>query len=272
MRPFRSLEHAVVVEDRHLAMRKDDREEIVVRAVVPAARLRHARGGGRAVMAVGDIDRRQRVEGARQRRDGRVVVDHPHLVAHAVVGGDVDVGCARGGARQHGVDLGRGRIGHHHRAGLGVDGLDLADAVVLLQRRGQLVLAHAVRRVVGERGDAGEPGLHAVAPGQPVDVVAGLGVAHEHAGRDHAGEVLGRLGVDGAVIRVDRRIEVDLGLGDVQEAPRLALGALARLRAREHVIGRGQDFGGAAGRGTQRAKGLDERQEELQGGRMARWF
>ena len=54
---------------------------------------------------------------------------------------------------------GAARIGDHHRPGLGVDRLDLADAVVLLDRRGQLVLADAVGPVVGERGDRGEAGL-----------------------------------------------------------------------------------------------------------------
>ena len=92
-------QHAVVVEDGHLVMRKDHREEIAVRACAVAARLRHPRGGGGAVMPVGDVDRGQGVERARQRRDGGVVVDHPELVAHAVVGGDVDVGGAPAAAR-----------------------------------------------------------------------------------------------------------------------------------------------------------------------------
>ena len=171
LRPFKIPDHAVVVEDRHLVMREDHRQEIAVRAGAAAARVGDARGRGRAVMAVGDIDRRQRIEGARQRPDGRLVVDHPHLVAHAVVGGDVHVGGVEGGVGQHGVDRRRVRIGDHHRPGLGVDRLDLADAVVLLDRRGQFVPADAVGLVVGDRGDRGEPGLHPVAPGQAVDVI-----------------------------------------------------------------------------------------------------
>ena len=106
-------------------------------------------------MAVGDVDRRQGVEGAAELADGRIVGDHPELVAHAVVGGDVDLPRAGGRLRQQGVDLRRVRVADHHRAGLRVDRLDLAHAVVFLQRRGQLVLADAVGGVVGERGDAG---------------------------------------------------------------------------------------------------------------------
>ena len=137
-------------------------------------------------MAVGDVDRRQGIEGAGELVDGRVVGDHPELVAHAVVGGDVDLRLAGGGLRQHGVDLRRVRVADHHRAGLRIDRLDLAHAVVFLHRRGQLVLADAVGGVVGERGDGGEAGLRAAAPGQPVDVIAGLGVAYQHAAVDHA--------------------------------------------------------------------------------------
>ncbi len=181
-------------------------------------------------------------------------------MAHAVVGGDVDVGRPACGPRQHGVDRGRVGIGDHHRPGLRVDRLDLADAVVLLDRRGQLVLADAVGLVVGDRGRGGKPGLHPVAPGQPIDVVAGPGIAHEHAGRDHPLQVVRGLGVDGTVVGVERRVEIDLGLRDVQEAPRLAFGALARLGARQHVVGRREDLGGAARRGTERAERLDQRQ------------
>src|SRR4029077_4619520 len=108
--------------------------------------------------------------------------------------------------------------------------------------------------------DGGKSGLPAIAPGEAVDVVAGLVVAGEDAGRHHAVEVLGRLGVDGAIIRVDAGAEVDLGLGDMQEAPRLVLGALARLRAGEHVVGRRENLGGASRRGTQGTKGLNEGQ------------
>ena len=157
---------------------------------------------------------------------------------------------------QHGVDLRRRRIGEHDRPGLRVDRLDLAHAVVFLGRRGVLVLADAILRISGDRGHRREAGLDVTAPGQPVDVVAGLVVAHEHAGGDHAPQILRRLGVDRAVIGIGRRIEIDLRLGDVQKAPRLAGGALARLGAGEHVIGRRQNLGGASRRRPQRAKGF----------------
>ena len=133
-------------------------------------------------MAVGDIERGQGVDGARERRDRRLVVDHPQLVAHAVVRGDVDRRLFRGGAREQGVDRRRGRIGQHDQAGLRIDRLDLAHAVVFLHRRRQLVLADAVFGVSRDRRDRREAGLDATAPSQAVGVVAGLVVAHERAG------------------------------------------------------------------------------------------
>ena len=182
-------------------------------------------------MAVGDIERRQGIDRAGQRRDGFVVADHPELVPHAVIGGDVECRIAGRGAREHGVDLRRRRVAEHDRAGLRVDRFDLAHPVVFLGRRGVLVAADAIAGVVGERRDRRKPGRNVAAPGRPVDVVARLGIADEHAGGDHGFEVLGGLGIDRAIVRVGRRIEIDLRLGDVQKAPRLALDALPRLRA-----------------------------------------
>ena len=69
-------------------------------AILAAAFLGDPLGGGGAMMAVGDVERGQGIDGAGQRRDRRVVADHPELMAHAVVGGDVDRGLAGGGARQ----------------------------------------------------------------------------------------------------------------------------------------------------------------------------
>ena len=88
------LHHAIVIEDGHLAFGEDHRQEIAVRTFA-LARGGDARGRRRAVMAVGDVDRRQGVEGAAELADRGVVGDHPELVAHAVVGGDVDLPACR---------------------------------------------------------------------------------------------------------------------------------------------------------------------------------
>ena len=59
------LEHAVVVEDGHLVRRERGPRGSSAPTRPVAARLGDARGGGRAVVAVGDVERGQRVDGAR---------------------------------------------------------------------------------------------------------------------------------------------------------------------------------------------------------------
>src|SRR5262245_65457079 len=88
-------------------VRKVDREEVAVRAA-GSARSGDAGGRGGAVVAVRNVDRRQRVEGARQFGDRRLVIDDPHLVAHAIVGGDVDGGGVGGGLLQERTERRRG--------------------------------------------------------------------------------------------------------------------------------------------------------------------
>jgi len=47
---------------------------------------------------------------------------------------------------------------------------------------------------------------------EPVDVIEGDGVADEDARRDHASEAFCALVVDGSIVRIDGRIEIDLRL------------------------------------------------------------
>jgi hypothetical protein len=63
-------------------MREQHRQEGSVRGR-GAARLRDPQRRRRAVMPIRDIERRQRLGRARQRRNGGVVVDRPELAARA---------------------------------------------------------------------------------------------------------------------------------------------------------------------------------------------
>ena len=106
-------------------LRQQYREKITVRAHA-IARLGDALGRSRAVVAVGDIEGGQRVDGVRERGDREIVGDHPKLMAHAIVGRDINLRRVCGGTREHRIDLGRSRIGEHHGAGLRLHGFDLA--------------------------------------------------------------------------------------------------------------------------------------------------
>ena len=98
---------AVVVEDGHLMVRKEHREEVLMRAAARAAGFGDARSGGRAMMSVDRCRAPAGVDRARERGNRRIVADDPQLVAYAVVGGDVHVGRAVARGRKQGVDFRR---------------------------------------------------------------------------------------------------------------------------------------------------------------------
>jgi hypothetical protein len=83
------------------------------------------------------------------------------------------------------------------------------------------------------------------APGEAIDVITRLGIAHEDSVGDHAPEIFGSLGIDGLVVGIGGRIEIDFRLRDVQKAPRLALGAFACFCAGQYVVWRCQNLGSA---------------------------
>jgi hypothetical protein len=83
------------------------------------------------------------------------------------------------------ASAGRCGIGEQHRAGLGVQRLDLAHAVVFLVGARELVLADAVAVVVGHARRSHDAGLHMLAHGQAIGVVAGCVVAQQDAGIKH---------------------------------------------------------------------------------------
>ena len=249
--PAEIAHHAVVVEDPQLVVRKGDDEEPLVAPVRTAAAVcSDARSSRRAVMAVGDIDRRHRVEQPADPLDHRGVADRPDRVADAAVGDHVGLRRAARELREQRVERRRRGIRGEHRPGLRVQRLHVAHPVVLLVRPRELVLADAVRVVRRHRRGDRDAGLHEIAESESVDVVRRRCIAHQHARITHAGEVLGALRIDRARERVGARRQVDLGLGDVQKAPRLARGAGTRLVARKDVVGRGGDLGGARGRGA----------------------
>ena len=150
-------------------------------------------------------------------------------------------------------------VGQEHRPGLGAERIDLPHAIVLLVGAGELVLADAVCVVIGHAGRSDKARLMVIAHDQPVEVVAGRAVLLQHPFRDHAVEVFLALGVDRRVVGIGASGQIDLGLGDVEEAPGLASGAFAGLVAVEHVIGGRGHLGGFIGKGAQAGEGANER-------------
>ena len=128
-------------------------------------------------MAIGNVNSGQRVESASQLGDCRVVGNRPKLMAHAIIGRDIDFRFAGGRLRQHGVNRRRIRIAAHHGTGLGIDGLNLPNTIIFFCWRRVLVLSNAIDRIVLKRGNGGQTRLNTVTPSEPIDIVARLVVA-----------------------------------------------------------------------------------------------
>src|SRR5512139_4247281 len=101
--------YTVIIEDGHLMLGEDHRQEIAMRAIAFAG-SGDASGCGRTVMSVGNIDGGQGLESESELVDGGIVGNRPKLMAHAVVNGNINVGSAGCYLGQNGVDRRRVRI------------------------------------------------------------------------------------------------------------------------------------------------------------------
>ena len=111
---------------------------------------------------------------------------------------------------EQGVDIDLCAIRQQDGAGLGVERLDLADAVVFFHRSREFVLLDAPGVVGGDRGGRDQAGLLMRAHGEPVAVIAGTGVLQQDPLRQHRVEVFACLSIDGRIERVGVERQVDL--------------------------------------------------------------
>ena len=218
----------------------------------------HHRRGRAAVVAVGDVERRQLVEGLDEGCHRGRVADRPELVEHAA--GPVHASRGRLGddLRDRPCDGRTGSVDQEGRPGLRADCLDLGGAVGLLVRSGRLMPADPARVVGRDAGTAHDPGLGVVPAGHPVGVEAGIRVADEHpvglqADEGRPGQGIGLGGVRGAA-----RGEVDVRAGHVQERVRPPGGHRHSLFAIHDVVGQ---LGHLTREGRGRAQATDRREE-----------
>ena len=115
---------------------------------IPAlALLSHTRRGGRAVMAVGDVQRRNILENLRNTVVGLPVANHPQLMSEAVGGRKIVLrSVVFHHAGHDGVDLGVVGIGEEHRFDIGFLVADVDHAVLLLVGARQFVLLDRARK------------------------------------------------------------------------------------------------------------------------------
>jgi hypothetical protein len=251
--PVQVPQDPVVRKDPHLVVGEGHREE--ARALAGAvARLEHARRGGAAVVAIGDVEA---LEPRERRGEGPDVVrvrDAPRGVADAVGGGEVHGGRVLGEAVDVGVDFRIGAVGEEDGAGLGVERFDVADAVVLLVGPGELVFADDAVDVFLATGGGDAADLGMGSHDLPVEVVAGLGVLVDGAVLEEALEVLGALRVNGGRIGVCALREVDLRFAHAEEAEGVAGGDGGGFLGGHDVVGQLANPGGEFGAGQKRGE------------------
>ena len=209
--------------------------------------LAHEGGGGAAVMAVGDVHGGHLGgEELDELVNEGAVVDDPETVAEAVFLGNEVIDRLLGGHRRHDfVDAGHGGVGEEDRLHVGVGDTHVFHAVLLLVLTGQLVFLDDfvdVVLAVGAGHDAvlpfrvGGSRVHALG----VDVELLLLVLHQPAVILEAVVVFHHLEIHLEGVFVGADGQVDFGLGDVQQAVRVALALLAGLFGVQHVIRTGR--------------------------------
>ena len=134
------FQHAIVGQDLQLVVRKNDAQK--KRAVAGAfARLENPRRRRAAMMAVGNIETGNRRKGAANRFDCRRFAHSPGRMADAVRGDEIGVGRLRSLGGSQGVNSLTRAKRQEDRAGLGIKGFDVADAVIFFVRPGEFVLS-----------------------------------------------------------------------------------------------------------------------------------
>lgn len=262
------FDEAVVWEDVEFGGGEESGEEPVVFFVagvfgVFVASLRAgACGGGGAVVSVGDVGGVEFFVGG---DEGCVFLDAPDGVSYAVGCGEVVERLAGGVCFDEAFEVVVVFVEEEDGAGVGVEGEDVAGAVVFFGLPCFLVLFDDVVGVVvdvaaGDDADLGEfagalGGLEG--HGLAVDVDAGRVVAEEGAVGDEAFEVvLGGL-VDGVGVGIGVGREVDVGTDDVEEGEGVALGESGGFVAVDDVVGDGSDAFGGFGCGSEGLERVD---------------
>ena len=242
-------------------VRKDHRQEVVAglfdTRFAPGGG--HARGRRRAMVAVGDVERRHGVEGGGDVANQRLVADDPDRMADAVVGGDFGRRGAGASLGEQTVGRWRVRVGQQDRAGLGIERLDLPYPVVFLVRAGELVLLDAPGVVGRHRGGGDE--TESAGGGPSAARSRSSRVSRRGAGCRRPASVAGsrspwhRPPASRDRCRPAGRSPASRCAGSSRACRRRGLG-LPRWTARRRA---GGDGAGVVGGRTQAAQGLDER-------------
>jgi hypothetical protein len=158
-------------------------------------------------------------------------------VADSIGGDEIGVGGLRGLGGGQIVDLLSGARGEEDGAGLGVENLDVANAVVLFVRPGEFVFFDDSVQIIltASRGD--QTGLPVLSHDLAVEVKERLRVLLQRPVGDEPGKVFAPFGVHLRRVGIDLVGQIDFRLADVEEAEGFAASDLAALGGGHHVVG-----------------------------------
>ena len=251
--------HALVRPYLQLGVGEEHGQEIVGflgrlrRPARHAAGLRDLRGGGYAMVAVGDVHAPERVE-PRGDRFGELVGNSEAAVAHAVVGREIEQRLAAFHLFVDPRELFVEMMGQEYGAGLRLAAAHVVNAVDFLVDAGRLVLLHDAVQVVVDGHATHEAVLHAAIHREFVQVKRRFVVDREIAARLLVAQHASRLQVHEQVEGVGALREVHDRLVDCQERPRVRGHDLARFLDVLHVVGKRRHVGC---RFARRAHGLE---------------
>ena len=226
--------------------------------ILVAAQFAHPPGGGAAVVAIGDVEFGNCGEQHDQPFDQAPVRHYPEGVANPVVADKVVFRPAVGDTFDDPLDLSAGARKVKDRFIIGVQVVDMLDAVLFLVGAGVLVFLDHPGLVVVHAGADHQSGLGDVAHPLAIDVERITAVLYQDAACDELLQVGFAPEVNRFVVRVDLRRQVDLGAGYVQKTVGIAGGHAPGFLDIHHVVGQGGYFFSQLSGGAQRAEWFDD--------------
>ena len=188
------------------------------------------------MMAVGDVKKRNAREFGRDEPDVRSVPDRPRRVPHAIRRREIDRRLPGGPFRDKLIDRRNGRIGQEDRAGLGMQGFHVENAVFLLVWPREFMLSDDAPEIFPAARHAHEPHLAVPAHDLPVKIEARPLVLAQRAEGQQPVKILLRFRVNFRRMRVGRRRQIDFRPADVEETERISRGDPTGLLRRHDIV------------------------------------
>jgi hypothetical protein len=187
-------------------------------------------------MPVGNIQRGNAREFTLDEFDLRRIVHDPRRMPHAIGRGEIHVRLLRDFLGDEFVQRRLRAIREEHRAGLGIERLDMAHAIVFLIGARELVFFDNPAQIFLAARDRNKPDLGMFTHDLPVQIKTRRGVLPQCALRDECLEIFFAPGVNFWRINIRAGRQIDFRFADVQKAEGIASGHGACLLRRHDIV------------------------------------